>query len=70
MENVTRINENEYVATDPVTGGTWRVVAPRLSAERAVRAIEQQIEDTGARPARGTRTTIMVDIRIAEERVE
>ena len=70
MENVSRINDNEYVAVDPVTGGTWRVVSPGLTRESAVRVIEQQIGNTGARPARGMRTTIQAGIRIADERVE
>lgn len=67
MKNVTRINDNEYVAIDPATGGTWRVIGPGLSEEKAVQAIEQQIEDTGARPAQGMRTTIPVGIRMGDQ---
>jgi hypothetical protein len=68
MENLTRINDNEYLATDPLTGGTWRVVSPRLSREGARAAIARQIEDTGARPARGTTATIHFHLRMGEER--
>lgn len=70
MEKISKINDNEYLATDPVTGGTWRVVSPRLSREGAVLVIAKQLEETGARPAKGATTTIHFQIRMAEDRQE
>ncbi|MEQ1932862.1 MAG: hypothetical protein ABL962_03135 [Fimbriimonadaceae bacterium] len=68
MDDIKKINDNEYEAIDPVTGGTWRVIAPhRLSPEGALLAITMKMEEENIRPEKGTTITIHFELRVAKE---
>ena len=67
MENIKRINDHEYQAVDPQTGGTWHVIAPhKLNEGTALLAIAQAIEQQDMRPGKGTTLTVHFEIKIAK----
>lgn len=64
----TQINQCEWSAVDPQTGGTWKVVAAfPISEVAALWAITDFLKRESARPAMGSVLTIVFSIRVGEE---
>jgi hypothetical protein len=65
MNEIERISPSEFKATDPITGGTWRVVSThQISEYAALIAIAQTISEKDIRPGKGTTTTVHFEIKI------
>ena len=56
---ITKTKDFEYEITDPVSGGTWRIIAGHpLSDFGVMKAIEYVLLNEGIRPKKGSVLTV------------
>ena len=68
---ITKIKDFEYEVIDPVSGGTWRIIAGHTLSEFGImKAIEYVLLNEDIRPDKGTILTVHFSLTVEQPKKE